>query len=174
MRLFSGKVPPLAREVVQTLIASGSIEVTAEEVPEVVLDVESVLKEYIRAEREITDQARDIIATQKRSHSDLKKIRAQIARERSFGIDEEAIEYLITQIIEALIHSRHVEEVYGMDNDLAVHLGPVLRKHLAADEELDSEVRRRIRNLQEGTSTWDIQYRKVMEELRRSRRLDPN
>jgi hypothetical protein len=48
----------------------------------------------------------------------------------------------------------------------------VLRKHLAADEELDGEVRKRIRNLTEGTLAWDVQYRKVMEELRKSRRLD--
>lgn len=172
MRLYIGKVTPLAQEVVQTLMSAGVIEVAEDKVLEVVLDVESVLREYIRTEREITEKARDIIAAQKRSHSELKKIRAQLARERSFGIDEEAIEYLITQIIEALVYSRNVEEVYGADNEIAVHLAPVLRRHLAADEELDAEVRKRIKNLQEGTLAWDLQYRKVMEELRRTRRLE--
>lgn len=171
MRLYSGKVPALANEIVDVLIQNGVIEVRPEEVGEVRLDVESVLREYIRMDREITEQARDIIAAQKRNHSELKKIKAQIARERSFGIDEEAVEYLITQIIEALMHSRHVEEVYGMDNEIALHIAPVLRKHMMAEEELDSEVRKRIKNLQEDTVAFDIAYRKVKEELSRIRRL---
>ena len=171
MKLFSGKIPALAHDLVAALVQSNAIEVLPEEVHEVEMDVESVLKEYVRAEREITDRARDVIATQKRDYSELKKIRGQIARERGFGVDDGMIEYLIAQLIEALIHSRHVEEVFGMDNDLVVHMSPVLRKHLAADEELDGEVRRRIKNLQEGTSSWDIQYRKVMEELKRTKKL---
>lgn len=171
MRLFSGKVPALAHDLVVALTGDGTIEVKAEEIHEVELDVESVLKEYIRAEREITDRARDVIATQKRDYTELKKIKAQIARERGFQIDEDAIEYLTSQLIEALIHSRHVEEVFGMDNELNLLITPVLRKHLAADEELDNEVRRRIKNLQEGTSAWDIQYGKIKEELQRTRKL---
>ena len=58
-----------------------------------------------------------------------------------------------------------------MDNELTVLITPVLRKHLAADEELDNEVRRRIKNLQEGTSAWDVQYGKIKEELQRTRKL---
>lgn len=172
MRLLSGKVPALAHDLVDTLMTSSMIEVLAEEVPEVQMDIESVLREYIRTDREITDKARDVIATQKRDYSDLNKVKAQIARERNFGIGEGMLEYLIAQLIEALIHSRHVEEVYGMDNELAAQMTPVLRKHLAADEELDADVRRRIRNLQEGTVAWDVQYRKVMDELKRTKKLD--
>jgi len=172
MKLLTGKVSALARDLVQTLIASSAIEVEPDQIGEVQLDVESVLREYIRMDREITDKARDIIATQKRDYSELNKVKAQIARDHNFGIGEGMIEYLIAQLIEALIHSRHVEEVYGMDNELAAQMAPVLRKHLAADEELDADVRRRIQNLQEGTMGWDIQYRKVMEELKRAKKLD--
>lgn len=171
MRLFSGKVSALAMDLIGALTTTGSIEVLDDELHEVQLDVESVLKEYIRAEREITDRARDVIAQQKRNYTDLRKIKAQIARERGFQIEEDAIEYLTNQLIETLIHSRHVEEVFGMDNELTVHITPVLRKHLSADEELDGEVRRRIKNLQEGTSAWDIQYGKIKEELQRTRKL---
>jgi len=171
MRLFSGKVPALARDLVNVLIESKSVDVLPEEIKEVELDIESVLKEYIRTEREITDQARDVIASQKREYTELKRIKSRIARERKFAIDEEAIEYLNSQLIETLIHSRHVEEVYGMDNELVVVITPVMRKHLAADEELDNEVRRRIKNLQEGTGAWDIQYSKIKDELKRNKRF---
>ncbi|NOZ01301.1 MAG: DUF507 family protein [Deltaproteobacteria bacterium] len=171
MRLFSGKVPVIAQELVTAMTTSGAIEVQDSEMHEVQLDVESVLKEYIRAEREITDRARDIIAAQKRDYTELRKIKSQIAKEKGFQIDDDAIEYLTAQLIETLIHSRHVEEVYGMDNELTLQITPVLRKHLAADEELDNEVRRRIQNLQEGTSAWDVQYGKIKEELKRTRNL---
>lgn len=172
MKLMSGKVPALAHDLVDALVASNTIEVLSEEVHEVEMDIESVLREYIRLDREITDRARDVIATQKRDYSELNKVKSQIARERGFGVGEGMLEYLTAQVIETLIHSRHVEEVYGMDNDLVVQMGPILKKHLGADEELDGEVRKRIKNLSEGTLAWDVQYRKVMEELRKTKRLD--
>jgi hypothetical protein len=172
MKLMSGKVPALANELVRALREADLIEVVDDEVAEVIMDVESVLREYIRMDREVTDRARDIIATQKRDYSELNKMKLQVARERGFGIGETMPEYLNAQLIEALIHSRHVEEVFGMDNELVVAMTPVLRKHLAADEELDGEIRRRIRNLQEGTMAWDVQYNKLRDELRRSKRLE--
>lgn len=172
MKLLSGKVPALAHDLVSALRTAELIEVADDEISEVEMDVESVLREYIRKDKEITDRARDVIASQKRDYTELNKIKAQIARESDFGIGETMTEYLNSQLIEALLHSRHVEEVFGMDNELIVVTTPVLRKHLAADEELDSEVRRRIRNFQEGTVAFDVQYRKVQEELRRSKRMD--
>lgn len=175
MKLLSGKIPVLAHDLVDALVASKTIEVLPEELREVEVDVESVLREYLRLDREITDRARDVISSQKRDYGELNKVKSQIARERGFGMGEGLTEYLNAQLIEALIHSRHVEEVYGADNELVVLLTPVLRKHLAADEELDGEIRKRIRNLQEGTMDWDIQYRRVMDELKRTKKLtDPH
>ncbi len=172
MKLMSGKVAPLAFDLVDELIKSENIEVLPEEVPEVQLDLESVLKEYIRTDREITDKARDMIARQKRDYGDLSKVKAQLARERGFGVGENLIEYITAQLIEALIHSRHVEEVYGMDNDLTMVITPILKKHLAADEELDQEVRKRIKNLQEGTVSWEVQYQKLRDDMKKARKLE--
>jgi len=170
MKLYTGKIPPLAHDLVDALIKAKAIEVLPDEVKEVEMDVESVLKEYVRVDREVTDRARDVIAAEKRDYSELNKVKSQIARDRNFGIGESMGEYISAQLIEALLHSRHVEEVFGQDNELVMTMQPILRKHLAADEELDGEVRTRIKNLQEGTMAWDIQYRRVMDELKRSTR----
>jgi hypothetical protein len=43
---------------------------------------------------------------------------------------------------------------------------------MQVDEELDEEVRRRIKNLQEGTSTWEVEYGKVLDQIKRNRGLD--
>jgi len=172
MKLFAGKIDSLAHEIVSSLTSSEAIEVSDEMFHEVVEDVAAIFKEYVRTDREITERARDIIASQHKSPSDLKRIRLQLAKERNFGIEEEAIEYLIRQIIETLMYSKHVEEVYAMDNEIAVLVRPLLEKALNADEELEAEVRRRIKNLQEGTLAWEIQHRKIREELKRARRLE--
>ncbi|MSP93073.1 MAG: DUF507 family protein [Myxococcales bacterium] len=172
MRLYQGKVTPVAQEMVQQLSSTGDIEVLPEMVSEVVLDIESVLREYIRADREVTDRARDKISKDGLEFNQVNKIKQQIADERGFGVGDRAVAYLTKQITEALYHSRHVEEVYAEDHVIHRALRDVLNRHLHVDENLDKEVRNRIKNLQEGTQTWEIEYQKVMQDLRRLKGLD--
>jgi len=40
------------------------------------------------------------------------------------------------------------------------------------DDELDEEVRRKIKNLEEGTATWEIEYSKVLDQMKRNRGLE--
>jgi hypothetical protein len=51
-------------------------------------------------------------------------------------------------------------------------MSDILKKHMQVDEELDEEVRRRIKNLEEGTSTWEVEYGKVLDQIKRNRGLD--
>ena len=51
MRLFRGKVELIAEDVITSLKASGDIEVENE--PEARLDIESVLKEFLRLDKEV-------------------------------------------------------------------------------------------------------------------------
>ena len=172
MRLYPGKISPIASDMVQQLVANGDIEVLPEMVSEVVLDIESVLREYIRADREITDRARDVISRDGLEFNQVNKIKTKLAEERGFGVGDRAVEYLTRQIIEALFHSRHVDEVFAEDHTLRKTLRDVLNRHLNVDEDLDQEVRKRIKNLQEGTSTWEVEYHKVMSDLKRLKGLD--
>ncbi len=172
MRLYPGKVTAIATDMVQALEQSGDIEIAEDMHQEVVLDIESVLREYIRADREITDRARDQISRDGLEFNQVNKIKTRIAEERGFGVGERAVEYLTRQIIEALFHSRHVEEVYGEDHALRKTLRDTMNKHLHVDDDLDQEVRRRIKNLQEGTATWEVEYHKVMGDLKRLKGLE--
>jgi hypothetical protein len=40
---------------------------------------------------------------------------------------------------------------------------------MAVDADLDAEVRLQLRHMQEGTRTWDVEYARVMETVRRKR-----
>ena len=59
MRLFAGQIAPIAQEVVRSLTAAGDIE--TENPKEVTLDVESVMKQYLAAEKEVNDRTRELL-----------------------------------------------------------------------------------------------------------------
>ena len=61
MRIYRGKIKPIAEDIVNGLVQDEDIEVPAEEVPEVILDIEAIIKEHLRMEEEIASQAREMI-----------------------------------------------------------------------------------------------------------------
>lgn len=170
MKLYSGKVPAVAEEIVQVLAKAGDIEV--EEPKEAQLDVEAVLKEYLRMDRELNDKAKDILDERKLPYNQLFKIKKTMADERGFALGEEVTGWIANQILESFMHSPHIDEVYAEDATLRRKIRDVLKKHMAVDEQLDEEVRRRIKNLEEGTQSWEIEYAKVMEQMKRKHGLE--
>ena len=40
------------------------------------------------------------------------------------------------------------------------------------DDAIDVEVRQRIKNLQEGTSAWEVEYGRVMDQIKRKHGID--
>jgi len=171
MRLYSGKVAAIGSEVIKTLVEAGDIEVTEES--EADLDVQAVLKEYLRLEREITDKAKDTLAKKNLPYEQFGKIKRALAAEKSFGFGEEGLEWIVTQVIESFMSSPHIDEVFVEDTVLRKKVTDILKKHMMVDEELDEEVRRRIKNLQEGTSTWEIEYGRVLDQIKKNRGLEP-
>jgi hypothetical protein len=169
MRLYSGKITPIAEELVRALTTAGDIEV--ESADEVRLDVEAVLKEYVRREREISEQAKNRIEARGLPSTQLGKLKAQIAKESGFATGEDTLPYLIEQILEMLFHSQNVTEVFAEDGELRKRITPVLRKHMDVEEDLDREVRARIKNLDEGTAAFEIEYQKVLEQMKRKKGL---
>ena len=79
---------------------------------------------------------------------------------------------MTTQMIESFMQSPHIAEIFVEDTVLRKRMSDVLKKHMQVDEELDEEVRRRIKNLEEGTSTWEVEYGKVLDQIKRNRGLD--
>lgn len=171
MRLYGGQVPVIAEELLRVLVRTGGLEVTDENMPEVELDIQSVLREYIRLDRELTDKARDAMRKNDASSS-IGRVKRQLAKEKNVQIGDDAIGYIITQLIEAFLHSMYVEEVYDTDNDLRKKIKPILRRHMSVDEQLDAEVRDKIKNMEEGSASWDVEYQKVMENIKRTKKLD--
>lgn len=171
MRLYGGQVPVIAEEILRVLTRTNGLEVMEENMPEVELDIQSVLREYIRLDRELTDKARDN-ARKSDGEMSIGRAKRQLARDKNVQVGEEAIGYIITQLIEAFLHSQFVEEVFDEDNDLRKKIKPILHRHMSMDEQLDREVRDKIKNMEEGSASWDIEYQKVMENIQRTKKLD--
>ena len=170
MRLYSGKIPLIGTEIVKSLAEAGDIEVTDRSEAE--MDVQAVLKEYVRLDREITEKAKDLLQKKNLPYEQFGKIKRTLAGEKAFGLGEDGLEWMTTQMIESFMQSPHVEEIYVEDTVLRKRMSDILKKHMQVDEELDEEVRRRIKNLEEGTSTWEVEYGKVLDQIKRNRGLD--
>ena len=170
MRLYSGKIPSVGAEIVKALVEAGDIEVSDR--GEAEMDVQAVLKEYLRLDREITDKAKDVLQQKNLPYEQFGKVKRALAGEKAFGLGEEGLEWMTNQMIESFMQSPHIAEIFVDDTVMRKHMAVVLKKHMQVDDELDEEVRRRIKNLQEGTSTWEVEYGKVLDQIKRNRGLD--
>jgi hypothetical protein len=169
MRLFRGKVELIAEDVITSLKASGDIEVENE--PEARLDVESVLKEYLRLDKEVVEEAKNRMEVRGLGYSQLGRVRSQVSKERGTPGQDEILPYLLDQILNLLFHSNHISEIFADDAELRKKVTPILKKHMDVENDLDREVRSKIKNLEEGTSTFEVEYTRVMEQIKQKRRL---
>ena len=70
-----------------------------------------------------------------------------------------------------LYHTENVEEVWADNPQIRKISREVLYRHTQIDDDLDAEVRAKIKNLSEGSVAWDVRYQQVLAELRRRKGL---
>jgi hypothetical protein len=169
MRLYPGKIPSIASEVVRALIAANEIE--SESPKEVEADIASVLKQYLNDERDVNERAKDVLEKTGKPQSEYQRVRALVADEKGIKVGDETLDYLLDQVVEMLMHSNSVEEVYVEDVGLRRRMAPIFKKHMAVDSALDAEVRAQLRHVKEGTREWEVEYARVLEQVRRKKGL---
>ena len=171
MRLYPKVIPTIAREVIQTLMQDGDVEIETLRIADAEMDMAAIMKEYLAAEERVNAATREALDRRGYDHSRFNQVKREMADVRGFKMGDEGIEYVINQMIEFLLISRNVEEVFSADNVLRQKIYAVMKKHLDVDEEIDREARARLKHLQEGTSAFDIEYNKTVEQIRRARGL---
>lgn len=169
MRLYSAKVPKLAQEMLHPLVQEGDIETAAPK--EVLLDMEAVLNQYVRDEQEVSDRAKEILAQRGLPQAEFSRIKKLVADERKIKVGEDAIDYILDQLIEMLMHSANVDEIFAEDYVLRRKMRDPLRKLASQEDELQTEVRAQLRHVKEGTSTYEVEYRRMMDDLKRRKGL---
>ena len=169
MRLRSARVPQIAEAMVKALTSGEAIE--CERPDEVKLDVESVLNEYVRTEESITEKAKDLLAQRNLPNKELGKIKRLLADQRNFKLGDDAIDYVLDQLVEMLMYSNNVDEIYAEDYELRRRMREPLRQEVATEEQLEAQVRSRLKHVEEGGSLWEVEYRRMMEDIKRRKGL---
>jgi uncharacterized protein len=169
MRLFSSHISSISTECVRVLLAANDIE--AESPKEVEADVESVLKSYLHSEQEVNDRTKELLERTGRGTTEFNRVREQIAESKGIKVGDETLDYLLDQVVEMLNHSHNVEEIYVEDIVLRRKMAPIFKKHMGVDSSLDADVRAQLRHVKEGSSTWDIEYQRVLEQVKRKKGL---
>ena len=169
MRLHSAKIPDLAKQIVDSLLVQGDVE--SDNPGEVRADVQAVLEQYVRDEQQIVERAKEVLAARGLPPTDLSRIRRLVAQERGIKIGDEAIDYVLDQLIEMLMHSQSVDEIFADDVTLRRKMRDPLRKHAQIDDELHAEVKNQLKHVKEGSTLWEVEYQRMLEDIRRRKGL---
>lgn len=171
MRLYPKVIPAISREVVQKLMQDGDVEVETMRIADAEMDMSAIMREYLANEERVNQATREALERRGYDHGKFNQVKREMAEVRGFKTGDDGIEYIINQMIEFLLISRNVEEVYAEDNTLRKKIHEIMKKHLDVDDEIDKEARARLKHLQEGTQAWDVEYQKTIEQIRRARGL---
>jgi uncharacterized protein len=166
MKLYRKVVPKIAKDIIRSLLANHAVEIEEGHRDEAELDIAAVVVEYLNAIDQIKTEASDTLQRHNLSYENLPRIKRSLAEQHKIVLGEGALEFVINKIIEGLFNSKHIIEVFGEDNEMRKMIHDSIGKYVGVDEELDREVRGRIKNLREGTAEWEVEYNRLIEQMR--------
>ena len=152
MRIYPKVIPVIAREIVQILMQDRDIEVEPMRIADAEMDLSAIMREYLTNEERVNKATREALERRGYDDSKFNQVKREMADVRGFKQGDEGVEFIINQMIEFLLISRNVEEVFAQDTTLRTKIFGVMKRHLDVDEEIDREARARLKHLQEGTS----------------------
>jgi uncharacterized protein len=167
MWLTRAKMPALASSIVKALVDAELIE--TESPGGVQADMLAVLEQYLRDEHDISTKARDLAAARGAAPDEVNRLRKELARQQGVGVGDDAIDYILAQLLEMLMHSGNVDEIFAQDHQLKLAMRTPLRNEQTAADQVDEVVRKRLKHVQEGSSQWEIEYQRMREEMTRRR-----
>lgn len=165
-------IPKMAKEMVARLRADGDVEIDDQKLEEAELDVAAILVEYCNAEDRLNQETKDALSRRGLSVERFTQVKKGLAEARGHKTGEEGLEYVMNQMLEALMHSRNVEEVFAEDHEMRKKIAETMRKYLGIDEDIDREARARLKNMREGTAEWDVEYERIVSQLKRQKGLN--
>ena len=163
MWLNKARVPTVAAEMVRDLLSHRDIETDSP--AETRADLEAVLNQYVDDLQDLTREIRDVAAKRGLQGSELGRLKAQLTAKRGIKTDEEGIDYVLDQLLEMLMHSHAVDEVYAPDHELRLRLRGPLRRQMQERDAVEDEVRGQMKHVQEGSAMWEVEYQRLKEQV---------
>lgn len=169
MHLYRKIIPKIARDTVRALNTKKSIEVEDGKLDEAELDVAAVMVEYLNAEERVVKEARDVLARKGLGNDRFAQAKKTIAEARGVKIGDDGIDYVLEQIVECLFASKNIAEVFSEDHELRKQIKEIMDKYLSISEDIDRDARARLKNLREGSPEWEIEYPRVVAQMKRQK-----
>ncbi len=171
MRLYRSQIPRISEDIIGTLQLDGDIVVDNADRAEAEQDIRAILDEYLRQESRVVQETREFMEVNQITYDQFGRVKSQFAEKRTHPTGDDGIRWIIGQVLENFMISRYVAEVFGEDRKMRKTLMRLFRKHLIEEADLDREVRSKLKNMRPGTEKWEIEYRRVMDDVRRKRGL---
>ncbi len=167
MKFYPKRFDQVAAEIVILLTEDGDIEVETPNRDEVAQDIVAIMSEYLNTESRIREEVSEIMGQRGIPSSEFGRVKRILMEEKGLKTGDEGIEWLIDQILQSFMVGSHVEEVYAEDRLMKRKILSIFKKHFDIEDKLDKEVRSKLKNLKEGTPTWDIEYNKVLRQIQK-------
>ena len=171
MKLYRAKIPAIAQQVVDRLVAESCIEVRPERREEAERDLAAIMEEYLRRDGELREQIRDHMADQHIQYSEYGRTRKKIADELGHPLGDDVERFLCRQFIENMMISPHVEEVFEEDRVMYKKVMEILKENDVDENEIREEAASRIKNVAEGTVDYEIALQDAMKAVKKRRGL---
>jgi hypothetical protein len=172
MRLHRHQLPGLARNMVKALLDAKDIELAeGASAREVERDIESVLDSYLTQVDQTLSRARDLTQQRGLPQGEFGRIKTLAAEQAGIKIGDDALDFVLDQLTEMLMHSPNVDEVFAADHELRLRIRPFLNAGDELDRQVEDEVKGKLKHVKEGSRTWEIEYERIKEDIRRRRGL---
>ncbi len=171
MRLYAKVIPAIARDIISRLMSDGDIEVDTMRVVEAEQDMVAIMKQYLAAEEAVVRATKEALDRRGYDHGQFDRVKREMADVRGHRMGDEGIDFIINQMLEFLLISRNVEEVFAEDHVMRKKIYAIFKKYLQVDDTIDREVRARLKHLEEGTIDFEVEYRKQVEQIKRLKGL---
>lgn len=171
MALYRKVIPKIARDVIRTLVSSKAIEVEESRLSEAELDLAAVMVGYLDEEEEISREAADTVARLGLPKERFSQMKQKLAERKGIKIGDEGHDFLLGQLMEALFASKNIEEVFAEDNELRKIMHDCMSKAMQVSDEIAQEAKSRLKNVREGTPEWDIEYPRMVAQVKRQKGL---
>ncbi len=167
MQLHRHQLPSLSRKIVKALTDNKDIEVVSSQ--EVARDIEAVLSNYLTQLDQVLASARDLVQQRGLPQGEFGRVKKLTAQQAGIQVGADALDYILNQLLEMLMRSNNVDEVYAEDHVMRRHMRPFIKADVVADDRLDQEVRRQLKHVQEGSRMWEIEYARMKADIKRRR-----
>jgi uncharacterized protein len=130
VRLDPKVIPVISSETIHLLTREGDIEVEPTRIADAEMDLSAIMREYLTNEERVNQATREALERRGYDQSKFDQVKREMADLRGFKMGDEGIEYVISQMIEFLLISRNVEEVFVADDVLRPKIHGVMSMHL--------------------------------------------